>query len=65
MTKEVASIRSTQTNTTFKAELREQSQLLLNDCLQAGKRTVGSLAQTAVETLWDKLIDYINRKLFA
>ncbi len=65
MTKEESSISTTQTNTTFRAELRKQSQLLLNDCLKAGKRTVGSLAQTAAESLWDKLIDYINRKLFA
>ena len=65
MSKEEERIVVTQKNSPLKDEASKQFRLFVNECLQAGKRSVASFAKSAVESLFDQVIDNFNHRLSA
>lgn len=65
MSKEEARIIVTRKNSPLKDEASKQFQLFVNECLQAGKRSAVSIAKSAVESLFNQVIDNFNQRLSA
>ena len=61
MSKEEVRIIVPQKNTQLRDEVSRQLQLLASECLQAGKRYAVSIAKSAVESLFDQVLDNFNR----
>lgn len=65
MSKEETRIVVAQKNSPLKDEASKQLQLFVNECLQAGKRSAASIAKSAVESLFNQVIDNFNQRLSA
>ena len=55
----------TQKNNVLKDDASKQFQLFVNECLQAAKRSATSIAKSAVEELFNRVIDNFNQRLSA